>query len=65
MKKYTIRQKEETCKYGDVVFEWADGHSTVKSCIQHRVQPALFFEELLQEAGYERVDDLYDLSTEL
>lgn len=43
-------------KYGSVVFEWSEvslsGSDVTKTCTQHSGQPAVFFEELLIEAGY-------------
>lgn len=53
-KVYTKRQMDEPNKYGDVVFEWTAGDGITKTCIQHSAQPAIFFEELLKEAGYIR-----------
>ena len=53
MKRYR-KEKIEKGKFGDVKFTWTDDTEpkTIKSCIEHSVQPAMFFEELLQEAGY-------------
>ena len=58
MKRYTVIEKEEPTKFGEIQFEWTAGDNIINCCTQHSAQPAIFFEELLQEAGYEKVDVL-------
>ena len=58
MKTYTYETKSQPNKFGDVQFTWSAGDGTIKVCTQHSAQPAIFFEELLKEAGYKRVDTL-------
>jgi len=57
VKIYSKRTKETPSKYGEVVFEWTAGDNVTKSCTQHQVQPAIFFEELLREAGYRMIGE--------
>ena len=57
-KRYTVTEKAEPTKFGGIQFEWSAGDGTIKVCTQHSAQPAIFFEELLKEAGYKRVDTL-------
>ena len=53
MKIYSKVKMEKPTKFGDVTFEWSGGGDNItRVCTQHSLQPALFFEELLREAGY-------------
>jgi hypothetical protein len=63
MKQYTVEKKENPTKFGDVQFAWTEGDNITKFCTQHSAQPAIFFEELLQEAGYTKVDVLANCSS--
>ena len=57
MKKYCKARMAKPNEWGEIKFEWTSGDNTYKTCIQKECQPALFFEELLKEAGYVEVTE--------
>jgi len=61
MKTFTVENKSQPNKFGDVQFTWSAGDGTIKVCTQHSAQPAIFFRQLLEEAGYEHVAKAEDV----
>jgi len=61
MKTFTVENKRPPDRYGDVKFTWSKGDGSIKCCTQHTAQPAIFFRQLLEEAGYEYVAKVEDV----